>query len=309
MRTPRQEIFLSHLLPTNRSRQVMWGVLLLLVFEWLAAIAAGTMAAPLPSAPASRRTDCLHSEPFQQMLRRHRLFEPEFARWRLLFAGYAGDLARLIVSFPGTEHLNESRLHAVFANPAETRDSLATIDVFGPWTARWFGIWSNGTPQYHIWDTTRQVDGRCIQPVSLSESTFTDFNSIEAGVQQGLVDIAVNIFDQRNGITGWVSKYQHGRQEIPHIGYLVEPSTLVWICQIKKPGALFEREKTWCIFFEYVDTTATPAAYRIYGQPFVISEELTVVAEDAGKHQGTYFAIEAGIAGSSGREHRKSKSE
>lgn len=227
---------------------------------------------------------------FRRMLARHNRYREEFTRWRRVFRRQAAALAALIKSFPGSEGLCEDQLRGIFTRPETAYAGIPGEKIFAPWTNRWSGVWSNGTPQYHIWETSINIDGQWVQPVSISETGFAELNIAETMLRDKGADIAINVFSPAEGITGWVSKYQHGRAELPHIGYRINDTTLVWICQVKQPDRLFETANHWFIFLETVDQSADPVAYRIYGR------ELTLNRADAGigitpaAHCGTYDA-------------------
>lgn len=227
---------------------------------------------------------------FIRMIEIHDQYLPELAGWRRLFARHAKELARLLKTLPGGEHLQEEYLGQVFSNAETNYDSLANKDVFAPWVNRWSGEWSNGMQQYHIWDSTYVINGRMVQPVTLSKSQFVNYDSLDEMLRIRQVDIAINVVSPRYGITGWVSKTRNGQLELPHIGYWVNDTTLIWICQIKEPGKLFARDPRWFIFLETVNTSANPAEYRIYGQPVVIKETFSVETGQRGKHCGVYYS-------------------
>ncbi len=241
-------------------------------------------------APARYRADWFENPTFIRMIETHNQYAAEFARWRRLFAGHAAELAHLLKTFPGSENLREDDLRRIIVDSEAKCDSLSQRDVFKPWTNRWSGRWSNGRPQYHIWDSTRFVNGQWIQPVSLSETGFATACRVEEMLQNRRTDVAINVFSRENGITGWVSKRQHGRLELPHIGYLVNDTTLIWICQIKDPENLFAPDSRWFVFLETVQNSSTPAVYKIYGQPFAMTEKFFVDSNEQGKHFGTYHA-------------------
>jgi hypothetical protein len=212
------------------------------------------------------------------------------ARWQKLFAAHAPELARLLKSFPGGEKLSENALRKIISNPEAFYNSFGEKDVFAPWTNRWTGIWSNGKMQYHLWDSTRCVEGRWIQPVTISEVRFAELNRVEGMADCQDADVAINVFSHRYGITGWVSKCQQERVELPHIGYRVNDTTLVWITQEKQPGKLFAPDNRWFVFLERVDRSVQPEAYRIYGQPILMEETVFEEAGQRDKHFATYYA-------------------
>ncbi|MCI0691876.1 hypothetical protein L0337_07690 [candidate division KSB1 bacterium] len=241
-------------------------------------------------APVLNRADWFENPAFIRMIETHNQYATEFARWRRLFAEHAAELAHLLKTFPGSENLREDDLRRIIAGSETSCDSLSQRGVFNPWTNRWSGRWSNGRLQYHIWDSTRFIDGQWIQPVSLSETGFAKACCVEEMLQNRRTDVAINVFSHENGITGWVSKRQRGRLELPHIGYLVNDTTLIWTCQIKDPENLFAPDSRWFVFLETVQNSSTPAVYKIYGQPFELTDNLLVNSNEQDKHFGTYHA-------------------
>jgi hypothetical protein len=227
---------------------------------------------------------------YKEIIEMHDQYQEQFDSWRKIFATHAKTVARLIKTFPGSANINESRLSEIISSYEDNPDADKTGDVFAPWTNRWSGEWSNGAQQYHIWETTIISGNRMIQPVTLSENTFINSNSVRKMVNDEKTDIAINIFSQKYGITGWVSKYQHGRYELPHIGYLINETTLLWITQIKEPGNLAKDDSRWFVFLETVNSRENPTEYRIYGQPVIIDNEPIVEAGQRDKHQGIYYA-------------------
>jgi hypothetical protein len=270
-------------------------LLVIIVLLWPSTVSEGTALsaeAIVRNKPVSmNRGRSVPADPFEAMLARHNLFKPEFALWRERVAQHADTLAQLVKRFPNGTHLNAERLRRVFANPRDSIRRIAGQDVFAPWTNRWSGTWSNGVQQYHVWWVAYFSDGQWIQPVSLSEYGFTGFHRVEENLQSGLVDIAINVFSYETGITGWVSKWQDKRVEMPHIGYRIDATTLVWFCQIKSPEQLFTVDNRWFVFLETVDRRTNPQEYRIYGVPLTFEETITVTTEQMGKHYGTYYSF------------------
>jgi hypothetical protein len=229
-------------------------------------------------------------QPYEEMIDVHDQYQEEFARWRKLFATHAKKVAGLIKAFPGSANINETRLTKIIASYEDHPDLDKTGDVFAPWTNRWSGEWSNGTQQYHIWEPTIMFGDKMIQPVTLSENMFINRYSVSKMAENGKTDIAINVFSRKYGITGWVSKHQHGRYELPHIGYLINETTLLWITQIKEPGNLANNGNRWFIFLETVNGRENPTGYHIYGQPVIINDELIVETGQRDKHHGIYYA-------------------
>lgn len=231
---------------------------------------------------------------FTEILRRHRHFAPEFDRWRQLFARHVTELTRVIKAFPLAHSLDEASLRRVLTDPISSCDSVVGSAVFRPWTNRWTGVWCNGVRQYHIWDSTRSIDGQWIQTVTLSETEFVQRPESEEMQRRGRADVGINVFSREDGITGWVSKVQNGRLEMPHIGYRINDTTLVWICQIKSPEKVFTRSNRWLVFLEITEPASRPPVYRIYGQTVQIDAEGVLTRQRGKSHFGTYYAQSVG---------------
>jgi hypothetical protein len=233
----------------------------------------------------------LEQAAMRAMLEKHNDYLAEFAQWRRLFARHAEELAALVKTFPGGENLSAAELRRIIAQAPADLSGRHAAEIFLPWTNRWAGLWSNGAPQHHVWDSTRFVNGQWIQPVSMSEYEFVDPGHLDESVRQRRADAAMNVYARGHGVTGWVSKYQHGRFEMPHIGYVINASTLLWICQIKTPERLFARENCWFVFLETVNFSSAPAEYRIYGQSILITDDFYAEAGERDSHRGTYYAV------------------
>jgi len=229
---------------------------------------------------------------FVEILRLHDGHDDEFRRWRRLFAQHADELARMVCDFPIAHELDEEAVSRALTRPLSHCDTLSGRDVFAPWTNTWSGLWCNGVRQYHIWDSTRYVDGQWVQPVTLSERRFVQLSEVREKQRQGQADVAINVFSRESGITGWVSKYQKRRLEMPHIGYRINDTTLMWICQIKSPGEVFTPSNCWLVFLEIVAPGRQPAVYRIYGRSICTGKTGVFTCRPEARHFGTYYAGE-----------------
>jgi hypothetical protein len=245
----------------------------------------------LNKTPGQGKHARLEQAAMRALLEKHNDYLAEFARWRGLFARQADKLAALIKTFPGGENLSVEELRRIIMQAPEGWSGEKAPQIFQPWTNRWTGLWSNGAPQYHVWDSTRFVNGQWIQPVSLSEFEYVEPGRLEECSRERRADVAINVYTHGHGVTGWVSKYQHGRLELPHVGYVINDSTLLWICQIKSPERLFMRENCWFVFLETVTVSSAPAEDRIYGQPVLIGDDFHAEAGERDLHRGTYYAV------------------
>lgn len=207
---------------------------------------------------------------FDALIARHDDARDDFLEWRRLVSRHAADLACFVKSFPGTEAFSVDELRRVLQSQTGLAEPVIQQDLFAPWTNRWSGSWSNGTSQYHIWGPTYRREGRWLQPVAQSEVHFPDLRRLGAMLRANEADLAINVFSEETGISGWVSKRQHGRLEIPCIGYLLDETTLLWVAQEQEPEHLFAPNPQWLIFLEKVDTLTAPRQYQIYGRSVVI---------------------------------------
>jgi hypothetical protein len=92
----------------------------------------------------------------------------------------------------------------------------------------------------------------------------------------------------------WAGLWSNGAPQyhvMPHIGYVINDSKLLWICQIKTPERLFTRENCWFVFLETVTVSSAPAEYRIYGQSILMTDDFYADAGGRDLHRGTYYAV------------------
>lgn len=225
---------------------------------------------------------------FRDILARHNRFLPELARMRRQAASHAPELARLLAALPGSDGLNAAHIERILAN-SEPSGARGGGVVFEPWAGRWAGSWSNGRQQFHSWGPAMLLEGQWVQPVTLSESEFVEPNCAQDMMALRRADIAINVNSPQYGITGWVSKVQNGPVEMPHIGYQLNDTTLIWFCQAKYPGREQEPGRDWLVFLEIAGWAHGQAAYRIQGLKFRFGEEGTIQAAPE-NHSGLYRA-------------------
>lgn len=215
---------------------------------------------------------------------------------RLLFRSYpiSAGVQNYWHERPSTEqsdHGARSQVRAVFAR--ERTAFRPTAAVYDPWDGWWRGNWQNGGqsgwPQYHIWDRTRETNGGFyIQPVTQRRgipATSTpdviqrgqDFTTSARLAQHwaaGQVNLAINVWREDTGVTGWVWKKDDGDQILPHIGYLLNRHTLIWITQ-QHPKTQsnvydFDYGQEFWMFFEWVD--GQRRTYGIHGRKFQFAD-------------------------------------
>jgi len=233
-----------------------------------------------------------HDWLFESVILTHNRFLTELHYSRKFIRRHAGELASLVKSFPDAELLDENVLQQIFASPTGIMKEFPGEEIFNPWISRWSGSWSDGSSQFHEWEQTRYRKGQWIQPVIQSETEFSNKDNLKSMFINNQVDLGINVYTPEFGITGWVSKYQHGRLELPHIGYLYDETTLIWFCQPHKSNKLSRLTTSWFVFLERVDSYSNPGQYMIYGLPFVIENgKIGFKSEERGKHCGTYNSV------------------
>ena len=167
---------------------------------------------------------------------------------------------------------NRGLAESAFRNPRRG----VTRHAFDPWTGWWTGMWHQAdgstAPQKHVWDETQPSAAgnqgtRHIQPVTQSVSAFFHSGNAADGWGAGDVDLGINVVSEDLGITGWVSKRQGGnRVELPHVGYLLNPHTLIWITSDRD---VRESATRFMMFFEWI--AADRQSYGIHGRFFALS--------------------------------------
>jgi hypothetical protein len=210
---------------------------------------------------------------FHAVIRRHNADATRLGSWRRTFRDHADDLTAFFRTFPGTGHFEERHVRHCFSG-LTSHHHQGGPTVFDPWTSWWDGTWhglwngrESNSDQYHIWDETGAVGGQSIQPVTQSVHRFVSQANLTAGVAANQVDLGINVWSSGAGITGWVSKRQFGAVELPHVGYSLDPQTLIWITQPDFAGVYY-------MFFEWV--YASRGLYGIHGRTFEITRSRVI---------------------------------
>lgn len=236
---------------------------------------------------------------FGPVIRREEGYGKHFARWRELFRNAATELANLFKSFPGTGELSQQEVAASFTRGVELPDGAKGETVFDSWNGWWCGTFhsagGDAVPNYHIWDPTISHQGASLQPVTQSVTDFVPGADLEARLEDGEVDLAINVHTPERGITGWVSKHQGGqRLELPTVGYLLNANTLIWITQIHTPEDLDHPGDDFLMFFEWSTGPGPGERYGIHGRELSLAGGQ--VKPGAGPHWGTYDGVPRGSA-------------
>ena len=166
--------------------------------------------------------------------------------------------------------------------------AVSGASVFQPWTNRWQGVWSNGSPQFHIWDKTRRWGQQWIQVVAQSEYVFPEENRLTDLLHRNKTDLGINVYSEEYGVTGWVSKRQHGQLDIPCVGYVIDTPILLWVCMMDYRDNLDSGQ--WFVFLEKVERNEDTPQYIIAGLPFTIEEGIVWSNNPGAVHSGRYVA-------------------
>ncbi len=230
----------------------------------------------------------LSTHHFTDIVALHNDLLPRLVEARALLATHAEELTQLVKSLPGAELLSESSILDCIRYWKEKVSSVSGASVFQPWTNRWQGVWSNGRPQFHIWDETRRWGEQWIQVVAQSEYVFPEEAQLSDLLHKNKTDLGINVYSKENGVTGWVSKRQHGQLEIPCVGYVLDEPTLLWVCAMDYKNNLDSGE--WFVYLEKVERTAGMDQYVIAGHPFTIDGGIVWSKDVIGVHAGRYMA-------------------
>jgi|GEM_PF-1999748 len=225
---------------------------------------------------------------FTEIVALHNDLLPQLAEARTVLATHAEELAQLVKSLPGADLLSESSILDRIRYWKEKGGSVSGATVFQPWMNRWQGVWSNGSPQFHIWDKTRRWGEQWIQVVAQSEYTFPEETQLAHLLQKGKTDLGINVYSEEYGVTGWVSKRQHGRLDIPCVGYVIDVPILLWVCAMDYIDDLNSGE--WFVYLEKIERIEGTLQYAIAGHPFTIDAGIFWSDNLIGAHSGLYTA-------------------
>ena len=215
------------------------------------------------------------SSPFREVIRRHNADLDRLKMMRGTLRDHAGELADYLLTYPldarGAAFFRGRRGLILDAFRGDSQYQ-GDANAFDPWDGRWTGNWNGeggSWMQYHLWDATQAVDGQQIQPVTQSTTAEVNRSNLDAAYAPAAsgnaarVDLAINVWRAGDGITGWASKRQGlPPLEMPHLGYLLNRNTLIWIAQIAFTGPFY-------MFFEWVDPTDN--RYGVHGRTFRIN--------------------------------------
>lgn len=171
---------------------------------------------------------------FDDVINDHDKFvSSELGTWRRMVTTYKSEIADFLLTYPGTSRLTKAGIERILASP-----TTGSASCFDPWNGQWRGTWHGGSdsPQYHIWDVTVTHGGQHIQPVTQSTHHLVGAAEIATSLSAKRVDLGLNAWKNGRGVTGYVTKYQGSSasnpiKKLPHIGYLLDDHTLVWIAQ------------------------------------------------------------------------------
>ncbi|MEO0386502.1 MAG: hypothetical protein AAF281_03095 [Pseudomonadota bacterium] len=148
---------------------------------------------------------------------------------------------------------------------------------YDAWNGTWKGTWKKpgqsaedaAKIHSHIWDETQRVTyGRpeqYVQPVTQSRMGFQSNAKIPKPPGEiPETNIAINVWSPADGLTGWVG---WGGRCDPHIAYLINPHTLIWVMQYQECTKLAD---TFLVFFEWV--ASDHRSYGIHGRFFEVAK-------------------------------------
>jgi hypothetical protein len=189
------------------------------------------------------------SDPFEKLVERIDENKPRVNTWRSYFAQCRDRFGNTIAStFNGRSDIGEfptitidpKELETAFQQREESRRPFDRED-FDQFSGMWTGILrgydlstgeeTDATTQYLVWDKTSEMHGTYVQKVVGSETRHFQTKSLP-DLSENKVDLVVDLYRDDIGITAWASNYQHGRQEIPLIGYKLDQHKFLWINQM-----------------------------------------------------------------------------
>jgi len=200
---------------------------------------------------------------FVDVIKDHdRFLTNELAAWQTMVTKHKSEIAKFLQKYPGTASLSKASIENVLAS-----SSTGSASCFDPWNGKWQGDWNGGgtpSPQFHFWDVTVAHGNQHIQPVTQSTHQLVDATNLSSSFAVKQVDIGLNAWKAGRGISGFVTKYQNTPvKKLPHIGYLLNRHTLLWIAQ-ERPG-----NGDYFMFFEWADPGN--GKYSIHGKSFEIT--------------------------------------
>lgn len=220
----------------------------------------------------------LYVQDFQQVLASHDGYA--FGPWRDRFAQHADALARSFLNYPGTAAFTVAGVSAVLRNRGRISGNAQRL--FQPWNGWWRGRWSNGVIYHHIWDDSFFHARQWVQLVSQSPRDFARGTNLTTMRQRGEADLAINVYGDQKGITGWVSKQG---LEMPHVGYQLGAQKLLWIAKENPRGQRESEAGPYFMFFEWTDGSQ----YGIHGRTFTIAR--SGIQSNSQQHYGTYSRV------------------
>jgi hypothetical protein len=125
---------------------------------------------------------------------------------------------------------------------------------------------------YSVWDDTVRVGGAYVQRITGSDSGHYETNRLP-DLSENKVDLTVNVFRDDVGITGWVSKYQHGREEMTSVTYEIGKRRLLWMNKSVTKGGAPVRDNVFFVTLEWADSYGGRLRYYGVGLAFDIDFE------------------------------------
>jgi hypothetical protein len=147
---------------------------------------------------------------------------------------------RLVGQYP-TIHVSSDELAAKFQEGVQRPFGVEKFDKFDGRAKAVFRTYELASGRelgtsvlYSYWEKTRAYEDIYIQRITGSDSAYYTTHELPPCLE-GNVDLLANTFRDHVGIVGWVSFYQHGRQEASSIAYeAVEAGVhqVLWISRV-----------------------------------------------------------------------------
>lgn len=187
---------------------------------------------------------------------------------------------RLAGDVEGIE-LDREKVEEAFAKGLAVSFSSAALEKFP-------GRWTGTNRRYHFatgkemekdaatwhmtWEKGAEANGEYVQRVIGSKVRHFDSATLaEAG--EGEVDLALNVFRDEIGITGWLSTVVEERRELGLISYQFGDDTFLWIGQVLSPDLEPVMGDVFWMFLEWIVPGGKKPAYFMYGMMFEIDFE------------------------------------
>lgn len=131
------------------------------------------------------------------------------------------------------------------------------------------GSEANKSVLLSVWDRTLRVGSRYTQRITGSDLGFYETSNLPP-LSERKTDVTINVFREDVGITGWVSKYQHVREELTAVGYEVDEHSLLWINKWVTKNEIPVEDNVFLLSLEWLGVFGGRPRYYIVGLSFEI---------------------------------------